>query len=186
MSVILASGSPRRRELFGYVVPYFEVKPVDADEALPDNILPENAAEYLAVKKAAAAAEIYPNNTIVGCDTVVIADGKVLGKPVNAEHASEMLHMLSGKTHKVITGVCIISGGKKIIFSEETAVEFYPLSDDEIAAYVATGDPMDKAGAYGIQSEGCVLVKSIQGDFFNVVGLPVARLKRVLAEIAPC
>ncbi|MGN1089457.1 MAG: Maf family protein [Huintestinicola sp.] len=181
--IILASASPRRRELLGYAVKDFEIIPSDAEETLPDNIPAEESAEYLAVLKAKAVAEKYPDDTVIGCDTVVVLEGNVMGKPRDKAHAKEMLSDLSGKTHKVITGVCIFSKGRSLSFSECTEVTFYALSEKDIDDYIATGDPMDKAGAYGIQSEGCILVKEIKGDFFNVVGLPVAKLKRVLEKL---
>ncbi len=181
--MILASASPRRRELFTFITPDYDVMPADIDETIPADITPDNAAEYLAVAKARAVAALHPDDTVVGCDTVVICEDTVLGKPVDEDDARRMLKMLSGRIHSVITGVCIISQGRERSFSERTLVEFYPLSDDMIEKYISTGDPMDKAGAYGIQTEGCLLVKRIDGDFFNVVGLPVSRLSRVLEEM---
>ncbi len=180
--MILASASPRRKELLKYAVPEFEVIPADVDETVPGHIPVKKSAEYLAVKKAEHIAELYPDSLVIGCDTVVIIDGEILGKPADETDAERMLKMLSGKTHSVVTGVCIISEDKRKSFSEETLVRFYPLTDEEIRGYIATGDPMDKAGAYGIQGEGCVLIEGISGDFFTVVGLPAARLKRELAE----
>lgn len=182
MKIILASASPRRRELLKYAVPEFDVVPADIDETLPGDTPAEKSAEYLAVKKARHIAELYPDSLVIGSDTVVISEGEILGKPRDEADAARMLKKLSGKTHSVITGVCAVCGTKCESFSQETRVKFYPLSDDEIAAYIATGDPMDKAGAYGIQSGGCILAESIEGDFFNVVGLPVAGLKRLLDE----
>ncbi len=182
MSVILASASPRRQELLKFAVNDFEIIPSGADETLPDNTAPEKAAEFLAVKKALFVNREHEFDTVIGCDTVVILDNEVMGKPENINDARDMLHRLSGKTHKVITGVCICRRDRMKSFSEITEVEFYELTDKEIDDYVNTGDPMDKAGSYGIQSEGCTLVKGIRGDFFNVVGLPVARLKRELEK----
>lgn len=179
--IILASASPRRQELLKFAAAEFEICPADVDETLPNDIPPESSAEFLAAKKAAAAAKSHEFDTVIGCDTVVICDGEIMGKPANINDARRMLRKLSGKVHCVITGVCIIANGRQKSFSECTEVEFYELSDKEIDDYVNTGDPMDKAGAYGIQTEGCVLVKRISGDFFNVVGLPVARLKRELS-----
>lgn len=184
MNVILASASPRRKELLGYIVPRFEIIPADVDETLPEEIPAEKSAEFLAVKKAEHISEQYPESIVIGSDTVVIVDGEILGKPADEADAYRMLKKLSGKTHTVVTGVCISQGEKKKSFSEATLVEFYPLSEEEIRDYIATGDPMDKAGAYGIQGEGCVLIKGIEGDFFTVMGLPAARLKRELAEFA--
>ena len=182
MNVILASASPRRKELLGYIVPRFEIIPADVDETLPKEIPAEKSAEFLAVKKAEHISAQYPESIVIGSDTVVIVDGEILGKPADEADAYRMLKKLSGKTHMVVTGVCISQGEKKKSFSEATQVEFYPLSEEEIRDYIATGDPMDKAGAYGIQGEGCVLIKGIEGDFFTVMGLPAARLKRELAE----
>ena len=182
MNVILASASPRRKELLGYIVPRFEIIPADVDETLPDEIPAEKSAEFLAVKKAEHISARYPESIVIGSDTVVIVDGEILGKPADETDAYRMLKKLSGKIHTVVTGVCISQGKKKKSFSEATRVEFYPLSEEEIRDYIATGDPMDKAGAYGIQGEGCVLIKGIEGDFFTVMGLPAARLKRELAE----
>lgn len=180
MKIILASASPRRQELLKYIVPEFEVKPADIDETLPEDVPAEMAAEYLAVQKARHTAEQYPECVVIGSDTVVIVDGVILGKPQDEADAERMLKMLSGKTHKVVTGVCIAHGERTDSFSCETRVTFYPLTDEEIRDYTATGEPMDKAGAYGIQGYGSVLVRGIEGDFFNVMGLPVAALKRRL------
>ena len=182
MNVILASASPRRKELLGYIVPRFEIIPADVDEILPKEIPAEKSAEFLAVKKAEHISAQYPESIVIGSDTVVIVDGEILGKPADEADAYRMLKKLSGKVHTVVTGVCISKCEKKKSFSEATRVEFYPLSEEEIRGYIATGDPMDKAGAYGIQGEGCVLIKGIEGDFFTVMGLPAARLKRELAE----
>lgn len=178
--IILASASPRRRELLKFIIPQFEVIPAEISEVLPEGTAAEDAAEYLAVKKACCVAqqEEHTYDTVIGCDTVVIFDGEIMGKPRDINHAREMLTKLSGNVHKVITGVCICTRGKQHSFSDCTEVEFYPLSAGEIEEYVRSGDPMDKAGAYGIQSAGCLFVKGIRGDFMNVAGLPVAKLKR--------
>lgn len=182
MKIILASASPRRQELLKYIVPEFEVIPADIDETLPLDIPAEKSAEYLACKKARHIAEKYPDCAVIGSDTVVISGREILGKPADNADAERMLKMLSGQTHKVITGVCIAAAGQYDSFSKETAVKFYPLSEEEICGYIATGEPADKAGAYGIQGYGSVLVEGIEGDFFNVMGLPVASLKRRLEE----
>lgn len=178
--IILASASPRRQELLKYIVPEFEVIPADIDETLPADIVTEKAAEYLAVQKAEFIAKHYPEAVVIGSDTVVIIDNVILGKPADEADSARMLRLLSGRTHKVITGVCIAAGDKTDSFSCETKVKFYPLTDEEILGYIATGEPMDKAGAYGIQGYGSVLSEGIEGDFFNVMGLPVAMLKRRL------
>ncbi len=178
MKVILASASPRRQELLGYVFDEYECKPADIDETLPDEISAEKSAEYLAVKKAEHIAKSCPEALVIGCDTVVVHNGVVYGKPSDEADAEKMLTALSGEKHSVITGVCLCLNGRKHSFSDVTAVEFYPLSKKEIAYYIVTGLPMDKAGAYGIQDKGFLPVKSITGDYFNVVGLPIGRLKR--------
>ena len=128
------------------------------------------------------AAEGFPEDTVISADTIVVLDGKILGKPKDEEDAFRMLSSLSGRTHEVFTGVCVLHSGRRLIFAERTEVSFFPLSEDEIRAYIATGEPADKAGAYGIQGKGCTLVKAISGDYNNVVGLPVAGLNRLLKE----
>ena len=177
---ILASASPRRRELFGLISDDFRIVPSNAEETAPDGIAAENLPERLARLKAGDIAAKYPFDTVIGADTVVILDGKVLGKPENPEDAVRMLTALSGKRHKVITGCAVCKNGACRSFSSVTEVEFYPLDDKEISDYVATGEPLDKAGAYGIQGRGALFVKSINGDYFNVVGLPVAALHRFI------
>ena len=178
--IILASASPRRRELLKYIVPEFRVVPADIDETVPADIPPEKSAEFLAVKKARHVSSENPDSIIIGSDTVVIIDGEILGKPRDPSDAERMLRKLSGKTHSVITGVCLSCGELTDSFSCKTAVKFFDLTDEEIRSYVDSGEPADKAGAYGIQGKGCLLAESIEGDFFNVVGLPASLLKRRL------
>mgnify|MGYP002715385411 CR=1 FL=1 len=182
MKYILASASPRRQELLKYIVNDFDISPADIDETIPDCVSSQDAAEFLAVKKAAHVAKQYPNSVVIGCDTVVIINDMILGKPHDKHEAEKMLNLLSGRTHNVITGVCFFKNGVSRSFSEITSVTFYSLSQSDIDNYITTKDPFDKAGGYGIQGVGSVLVKGIIGDFFNVVGLPVARLKRELNE----
>lgn len=181
-SIILASASPRRRELMELAGYDFEVICADIVEVVPEDVQPQEVVMSLALQKAKAVAAEHKDAIVVGSDTVVALDGKILGKPHSEHEACEMLCSLSGKTHKVFTGVAIVCGDKAKSFFDETDVEFYPLSDDEIKRYVATGEPMDKAGAYGIQGKGSVLVKKINGDFFNVMGLPIAKLYREMSE----
>ncbi len=181
--IILASGSPRRTELLALAGIDFVVRLVDADETLSPDISPEEAVKILSKRKARTSAELEKDSVIIGADTVVSVNGKILGKPRNADEAYRMLSALSGRTHHVYTGVCIIDGEKEICFCEKTAVEFYDLSEEEILSYIATGDCFDKAGAYGIQSRGCTLVKKIDGDYFNVVGLPIAETARKLKAV---
>ncbi|MEE0859173.1 MAG: Maf family protein [Acutalibacteraceae bacterium] len=182
--IILASASPRRQELLSLICKSFLVKPSDIDETVTENIELEKTPEYLAVKKAK---HIHSNNhyedIVIGCDTGVFADNLMLGKPKNKEDAYKMLNTLSGKKHKVITGCAIFHKDKVISFSQTTTVEFYKLTKNEIEEYISTGEPMDKAGAYGIQGKGSLLVKEIVGDFYNVVGLPVSRLYRELNSL---
>lgn len=180
--IILASASPRRKELLTLAGVDFTVDVADADESLEDGISPDEAVKKLAEIKAKAVFEKHPESIVIGADTVVAVDGKILGKPKNYDEASEMLNTLSGKKHFVFTGVCIVSKEKTTVFCQKTAVEFYPLSQSEIDDYIESGDCFDKAGGYGIQTNGCVLVKGIEGDYFNVVGLPVAETVRALKE----
>ena len=178
--IILASKSPRRQELIKNITEDFEVVVSPVEEVLPEGLSPEDAPLYLARLKAGAVADEHPDRLVIGADTVVILDGEVLGKPRDRDDARRMLRLLSGKVHTVITGCCLIGGERERGFSQSTKVEFYPLTDGEIDDYIATGEPFDKAGAYGIQGKGMLLVKGIEGDYFNVMGLPVGLLSREL------
>ena len=179
--VILASGSPRRRELCAAMGLTFTVKTSDVDETIPRGTPPREAVEMLSRRKAEA---ILPADAIViAADTVVAIGDTILGKPKSEEDARVMLCMLCGRTHEVFTGVTVCYHGRILTASGETAVTFRTLTDDEITAYIATGEPMDKAGAYGIQGLGGALVESIDGEFDNVVGLPCRLLKEMLEEI---
>lgn len=182
MSYILASGSPRRQELLKLITEDFTVHPVDADETLPAGMPVEMAAAYLADLKAKTAAVQFPEEIVIGCDTIVLLGDEIMGKPKDREDAFRMLRQLSGETHSVLTGVSLYYGKQTTVFTTETMVTFYPLSDAEIEAYLDTGEPFDKAGAYGIQGKGSLLVQGIEGDYFNVVGLPVAALSRQLRQ----
>ncbi|MEF2853192.1 MAG: Maf family protein [Lachnospiraceae bacterium] len=193
--IILASSSPRRRELMAQAGFAFEVLVSEADETI-ETETPGEMVEVLSERKAAAVAEEIKRQgfaeesvLLVGADTMVAIDGKKLGKPKDEKGAEEMLEELSGRTHQVYTGVTLIRL-KKVengsilqesrTFSEGTDVSFYPLTKEEIRSYIATGEPMDKAGAYGIQGKAAVFVKEIKGDYNNVVGLPIARLYQEL------
>lgn len=180
--IILASASPRRSELMTLAGFRFDVICADIDEIVPEKALPQEVVMSLALQKAQAVAKDHRKSAVVGSDTVVALDGKILGKPRSESEAAEMLRSLSGRIHKVFTGVAIVCGEKVTSFFEETEVEFYPLTDQEILDYVATGEPMDKAGAYGIQGRGAVLVKRINGDYFNVMGLPISKVYRELKD----
>lgn len=179
---ILASASPRRKEILTLSGFSFDIIPSDADEKVSEGLTAEETVEALAKLKAQAVFKNYPNQVVFGCDTVVSLDGEILGKPKDNEEAFSMLKKLSGKTHKVSTGVCVISKDKECCFSDTTYVTFYPLSDETIRSYISTGECSDKAGAYGIQGFGSVLVSEIKGDYFSVMGLPVAKSARVLSE----
>lgn len=182
MHYILASASPRRKELFRNITEDFTVQPADVEETIPPDMLPEDVAAYLSHIKAEAVSQNNPNAIVIGCDTIVLLGDQLLGKPHSPEEAKNMLQALSGKTHQVITGTTVTDGSRTVTFSSETAVTFYPLSEAEIDAYLETGESFDKAGAYGIQGKGSLLIHGIQGDYFTVMGLPVARLSRVLRQ----
>lgn len=181
--IILASASPRRKELISLIADDVIIRPADCDETLPDGIGAREAVEYLSRIKNKAARDISREDEIViSADTVVSVDNEILGKPADKEDARRMINLLSGKIHQVYTGVTISLGDKSVTFSEKTDVEFYPLTDEEIETYVSSKEPYDKAGAYGIQGKASLLVKGIKGDYFNVVGFPVSRLKRELEK----
>lgn len=181
MKILLASGSPRRRELIKLVSDDVRICPSGCEENVPEGLNAEETVKYLSrlkgldVKNKATDGEI-----TVSADTVVCLDEKILGKPRDEKDAFSMLSLLSGKTHAVFTGVTLIKGEQIKTFCEKSLVTFYELSSEEIDDYIKTGEPLDKAGAYGIQGAGALLVKKIDGDYFNIVGLPVAKLKREL------
>ena len=186
MRIILASASPRRRELLAQMGMEFEVCPSQGEEKITE-VLPERAVMELAQQKAAEiAVKTEGDAWILGADTVVVYDQKILGKPKDAEDAKRMLCMLQDKKHQVYTGVCIWkkeNGTEDVrCFFEKTDVVFYPMTEEEIDQYVATGEPMDKAGSYGIQGVGGLYVREIHGDYNNVVGLPIARLYHELKK----
>lgn len=182
--IILASASPRRQELLSIISDNFKIEPSNIDETVDKNIPIESVPEVLAMKKAEHIHQNgHINDIVIGCDTGVLLDGEMLGKPIDKADAFNMLNALSGKTHKVITGCAILYKNEIIAFSQTTEVTFYDLSHDEINEYINTNEPMDKAGAYGIQGKGSVLVKEIHGDYFNVVGLPVSMLNKKLKEL---
>lgn len=181
--IILASSSPRRKELLATAGIEFEIHVRDVDESIPEGTAPADAAVMTATKKANAVAGDFADCIVIGADTIVVCDKKILGKPKDSDDAVRMLHMLSGREHEVITGVCLIKGEEIRSFAKISKVRFYDLTDEEINAYVATNEPNDKAGAYGIQGLGCTLVESIEGDYFNIVGLPVAAVAREINKM---
>lgn len=181
--VVLASQSPRRQELIKLIFDSVEILPADCDEMLPEGIGAREAVEYLSKIKNDASSELTEkDNLIISADTVVAVDDEILGKPVDKEDARRMISLLSGKVHQVYTGVTISLNGKVKTFSEKTDVEFFNLTEDEIEEYISSSEPYDKAGAYGIQGKAGLLVKGINGDYYNVVGFPIARLKREIEE----
>ncbi|MBM7691924.1 septum formation protein [Peribacillus deserti] len=180
--LILASSSPRRKELLQLLQIPFRIIVSDVDETLPKQISPEEAVTNLARLKASAVSDNHPEFCTIGADTVVVSGKKILGKPADRQEAKEMLELLSGSAHQVLTGVCIKNHEKEITFYEKTEVTFWDLTEDQIESYLDSGEPFDKAGAYGIQGYGSLLVKEIHGDYFTVVGLPVARLSRELQK----
>ena len=184
MNIILASQSPRRRELLERGgLKEFQVVSPDVDERVGPGLSPARMVEELSLRKArAAAGKAGPEDVVIAADTVVALDGKALGKPRDREDAFAMLSALSGREHRVYTGVSVLRGGRAATEHEETAVAFRALAPGEIWGYIATGEPMDKAGAYGIQGIGALLVSGIRGDYCNVMGLPVFRLGRMLRE----
>ena len=183
--LILASSSPRRRELLSIITRRFTVQTSDCDEAIAPGTGPVDAVRELSLRKARAVWAQQPDQrglAVIGSDTVVYIDGEILGKPHSQAEAAEMLRALSGRTHTVCTGVTVRRGDRRETRSETTGVTFRPLTDREIRHYVSTGDPMDKAGAYGVQGLAALFVSGIQGDYFNVMGLPLCLLGGMLAD----
>ena len=176
MKVILASGSPRRSEILKLAGYEFDVVPSSADETMGSGELCDNVME-LAGRKAREVASGHPAALVIGADTVVSCGGEIMGKPGDGEDAVRMLKELSGKRHIVYTGVCVccVERGIEHRFYDATEVEFYEMDGGEISKYVASGEPMDKAGAYAVQGMGSVFVKGIEGDFFNVMGFPISK-----------
>ena len=184
MSLILASASPRRKELMGlYHIP-FEIRAADIDETM--DLSADPAVEVGRVSRLKAMATPRgADDVVVAADTIVVCGGRVLGKPHSEDEAVEMLTLLSGRDHQVMTGVTVLRGEKKETFTEITDIHFRDLSEKEIRGYVATGEPMDKAGSYGIQGGAALFCSRMVGDYYNVMGLPVCRLGEVLRGIAP-
>lgn len=180
--LVLASASPRRQELLRRAGIPFEVQAAHiAEDPLPGETA-KDCAERLACEKALAIARQRPQDIVLGADTVVAVEGQILGKPSDGADAARMLRMLSGRVHQVITGVCLVAGGQCSVGSETTSVTMSDISEKEIADYVAGGEPMDKAGAYAIQGIASRWIPRIEGDYSNVVGLPVALVWRMLRE----
>ena len=185
MRVILASKSPRRRELLGEIFEKFEIITSDADESLSADIHPREGVRILAVRKGEGVAKENPDALVISSDTLVELDGVPLGKPRDEKDAANMLRALSGNTHRVHTGVAVHYNGRVLDGVDTTAVIFREISDAEIEEYIASGEPMDKAGAYGIQGGAALFAQRLEGDYFNVVGLPLCRLHQMLTKLAP-
>lgn len=183
-NIVLASGSPRRRELLERIgVTDFSVLVPEAEESFPEGLTPPEVVAYISREKAEAAARLCGRSDIViTADTMVFLDDKRLGKPRDERHALEMLTALQGRKHTVCTGVTVLQGARRLTESESTDVFFRSATEAELRRYIATGEPMDKAGAYGVQGRGALLVERLEGDFFNVMGLPVLRLARILEK----
>ena len=185
MALILASKSPRRRELLAQMgLTDFEIHPALGEELAQPDLPPPELVQALALHKAQEVAQAFAQSgdVVIGADTIVVLDGQVLGKPHDEAHALAMLTALSGREHHVYTGVAVLQDGRALVQVEDTAVWFRNASEGELRRYSATGEPMDKAGAYGIQGRGGLLVSRIQGDYTNVVGLPIVRLASMLAQ----
>lgn len=185
MNWILASGSPRRRELLEMLgVPNLTIRPAKGAERATPGAGPEQTVRELALHKAQEVAQTCaPEDIVIAADTIVYLDGVILGKPKDTADAARMLAALSGREHTVYTGVAVLRGGETRQAAEHTAVRFRTLTPEEIARYIATGEPMDKAGAYGIQGKCAIFVDKIDGDYNNVVGLPVAAIYRELKKL---
>lgn len=184
MQIVLASGSPRRKELLEMLgLENMLIIPAVGEERAPEGAGPEELVKALSAQKAMEiAAQRDEDDVIIGADTIVWVNGQVFGKPHSEEEAAQMLRVLSGNTHEVYTGVTVIKGDSVISEAERSLVHFRPLSEAEISAYIATKEPMDKAGAYGAQGKAALFVRGIEGDFFNVMGLPLCRLGEMLKK----
>ena len=180
--LVLASASPRRQELLRNAGISFEVQPAHIPEDPLPGEGPQACAERLAREKALAVARQRPDDVVLGADTVVVVDGQILGKPLDFADASRMLRILSGRQHQVITGVALVASGQSSVSSEMTSVTMSEITGEEIAAYAASGEPMDKAGAYAIQGLASRWIPRIEGDYSNVVGLPIALVWRMLKQ----
>ena len=184
MEVILASQSPRRKELMGLFHIPFTIRVSDADETMPPELSPAEAVALVSRRKAEAVPR-QGDDLVIAADTIVVLGKEILGKPRDPDDARRMLRLLSGRDHQVMTGMTLLRGEQTLVCTEITDIHFRPLSDREIDAYVRTGEPMDKAGSYGIQGGAALFAERLVGDYYNVMGLPVCRLGQLLREIAP-
>lgn len=184
MNVILASQSPRRKELMGLFHIPFIIRVSDADETMDPKASAAQQVAQVSRRKAEAVSR-EPDDVVIAADTIVVCGGEILGKPRDTADASRMLHMLSGRDHQVMTGMTVLRGDRCLVCTEITDIHFRDLTDREIDAYIRTGEPMDKAGSYGIQGGAALFAERLVGDYYNVMGLPVCRLGQLLREIAP-
>ena len=184
MQLILASQSPRRKELLGLFHIPFTVRVADIDETMDPNKSPYDEVARVSLLKAKAV-EAAAEDVVIAADTIVVCDGRTLGKPHSEDEAAGMLRLLSGRDHQVMTGMTVLRGDTHKSITEVTDIHFRSLSETEIARYVASGEPMDKAGAYGIQGGAALFAEKMVGDYYNVMGLPVCRLWQLLSQIAP-
>ena len=184
MNLILASQSPRRKELLGLFGIPFIIRVADIDETMDPSAEPAHEVARVSRCKALAVPR-EPEDVVIAADTIVVCQGRVLGKPRSEEEAMGMLRLLSGRDHQVMTGVTVICGRQEAVFTEVTDLHFRELSEEEIIRYVRSGEPMDKAGAYGIQGGAALFCSRLVGDYYNVMGLPVCRLGEVLRQMAP-
>ena len=184
MNVILASQSPRRKELMGLFHIPFSIRVPDADETM-DPSLPADVQVAQVSRRKAEAVQHAADDVVIAADTIVVCDGQILGKPKDEADAFRMLKLLSGRDHQVMTGMCIVRGQQCLSHTEITHIHFRELSENEIRAYIRTGEPMDKAGSYGIQGGAALFAEHMVGDYYNVMGLPVCRLGQLLRQIAP-
>jgi septum formation protein len=180
--IILASSSPRRQELMSMIGLNFIIETSGEEEVQPHGLAPAAFVKTLALQKAQPGADKYPNDCVIGADTIVYLEGEILGKPHTPEVAKAYLTRMQGKSHVVFTGIAVLKGGRADVRHCETTVTFAPMTEREIDAYVATGEPLDKAGAYGVQGPGGIFVERVEGNYFNVIGLPLPLLYKMLID----
>lgn len=182
--ILLASGSPRRKELLSRMGLEFDIMPCEAEEKYDPELNPVDIARYLGKLKAEIVNEMVEGYVVIGADTIVVADGHILGKPSGRDEAYNMLKKLSGSWHEVITGICIFDGEECLIDHVVTRVHFVKMAEQEIEAYIDTDEPYDKAGAYGVQGLAGMYIDSIEGDYYNIMGFPMARIRSMLKEVS--
>ena len=180
--IILASSSPRRRELLSMIGLNYVIKTSGEEEVQPHGLPPAEFVKTLALQKAQPVADLHPGDCVIGADTIVYLEGNILGKPHTPDVAKAYLSRMQGKQHVVFTGVAVLKNGKADVRHCETTVTFSPMTEREIDAYVATGEPLDKAGAYGVQGPGGIFVERVEGNYFNVIGLPLPMLYKMLID----